>query len=74
MTEILCRACDFEIFNDRNELNYYLTSCRKRYDRGLYYKYIINNINLNNIKKYLIIIKEFIKKNLISIFLIVWFR
>ena len=51
MTEILCQVCDYEIFNDKQELNYYLTSFPKRYDRGLYYKYTINNINLNNINK-----------------------
>ena len=51
MTEILCQVCDYEIFNDKHELNYYLASFNKRYDRGLYYKYTINNINLNNINK-----------------------
>ncbi len=51
MTDILCPNCDYEIFNDENELNYYIASLRKRYDRGLYYKYIINDVNLNNINK-----------------------
>ena len=51
MTEILCQVCDYEIFNDKRELNHYLTSFHKRYDRGLYYKYTINNININNINK-----------------------
>ena len=51
MTEILCQVCDYEIFNDKQELKYYLASFNKRYDRGLYYKYTINNINLNNINK-----------------------
>ena len=51
MTDILCQVCDYEIFNDRNELNHYLASFKKRYDRGLYYNYKINNINLNNINK-----------------------
>ena len=51
MTDILCQVCDYEKFNDKNELNYYLASCRKRYDSGLYYKYTIKNINLNNINK-----------------------
>ena len=48
---MLCSVCDYEIFNDKQELNYYLASLHKRYDRGLYYKYKINNINLNNINK-----------------------
>ena len=51
MTDIFCQVCDYEIFNDKNELNYYLTTLHKRYDRGLYYKYTNNNINLNNINK-----------------------
>ena len=51
MTAILCQVCDYEIFNDREELEYYIASFRKRHDRGIYYKYIINNINLNNINK-----------------------
>ena len=51
MTDFLCIKCDYEIFHDENELNYYITSLRKRYDRGLYYKYISNDVNLNNINK-----------------------
>ena len=51
MTDILCHYCDYELFNDKDELNYYLTSLHKRYDRSLYYKYNINKINLNNINK-----------------------
>ena len=48
---ILCPICDYEIFNDKNELNHYLTSFHKKYDRGLYYNYKIDNIDLNNINK-----------------------
>ena len=51
MTDILCQVCHYEIFNDKKELNYYHASLHKRYDRGLYYKYKVNNINLNNINK-----------------------
>ena len=53
MTEILCQVSDYEIFNDRHELNHYLASFHKRNDRGFYYKYTINNVNLNNINKLL---------------------
>ena len=48
---MLCVNCDFEIFNDEDEFNYYIASFHKRYDRGLNYKYKINIINLNNINK-----------------------
>ena len=51
MTEILCQVCDYEIFNDKNELNYYFGSFHKRYDWVLYYKNKIDNINLNIINK-----------------------
>ena len=51
MTELLCPNCDHEIFNDKEELNYYLASFHKRYDRGIYYNYKISNIDLNNINK-----------------------
>ena len=51
MTDLLCINCDYEIFNDEDEFDYYLTSFHKRYDRSLYYRYKINNINLNNINK-----------------------
>ena len=51
MTDILCPNCDHEIFNDKNEFNYYLATFRKKYDRGIYYNYIIKNINLNDVDK-----------------------
>ena len=51
MTYILCRVCDHEIFDDKNELYQYFASFNKRYDRCFYYKYTINNINLNNFIK-----------------------
>ena len=46
---MLCQVCDYEIFNDKDELYIYLVYFNKRYDRGIYYKYKINNIDLNNI-------------------------
>ena len=53
MTGILCPSCDHEIFNDKNELNHYLASFHKKYDRGIYYNYKIDNIELNNTNKIL---------------------
>ena len=41
---MLCINCDYEIFNDKNELDYYLATFNKRYDRSLYYKYILLKI------------------------------
>ena len=51
MTDILCPNCDYEIFNDENELNHYLATFQKKHDRGLYYNYIIKNINLIDVDK-----------------------
>ena len=51
MTDKFCQVCDYEILHDKEELNYYLASLHKRYDRSLYYKYIVKNINLNDINK-----------------------
>ena len=48
---MLCRVCNFEIFNDKDELYNYLVYFRKDYDSNLYYKYIVTNINLNDINK-----------------------
>ena len=48
---MLCRVCNYEIFNNKDELYNYLVYFRKYYDRSLYYKYTINNINLNDINK-----------------------
>ena len=48
---MLCVNCDYEIFDDKNELNHYLASFHKRYDRSLYYEYIVKNIYLNDINK-----------------------
>ena len=51
MTDFLCQYCDYEIFANEDDFYHYIATGHKRYDRGLYYKYIIKNINLNNINK-----------------------
>ena len=51
MTDMLCQVCNCELFNDRHILMIYLASFSSTHDRSLYYKYTINNINLNNINK-----------------------
>ena len=60
MVEMLCLDCDHEIFNNENEFDYYIKALRKRYDRNLYYRYITNDVNLNNINK---IFDSYIKIN-----------
>ena len=49
MTDTLCQVCDYEIFNDKDELYNYLVYFRKDYDRSLYYKYIVKDFSLNDI-------------------------
>ena len=51
MIDMLCQVCNYETFNDKDELYNYLVYFRKDYDRSLYYKYTINNITINNINK-----------------------
>ena len=71
MTGILCQVCDYEIFNDIEELIYYITALHKKHDRSLYFSYNINNIDLNNINKIYDYHISIIMKNLICILLIV---
>ena len=51
MNTMLCKVCDFELFNDRDELEYYIRTLHKKWDRGLYFNYIIKDINLDTINK-----------------------
>ena len=69
MTELLCRVCDHEIFEDETELNNYLASQRKPNDKSIYKNYVIKNIHLDNVDKILMIMSVFTIKNLIFILL-----
>ena len=53
MTDLLCPICDYDILNDKNEFYEYLTTRRKKYDKNIYKKYDINNINLDDVDKIL---------------------
>ena len=53
MTDLLCRACDYEIFEDKSELDNYLLTGRKEIDRSIYKTYVIKNIHLDNVDKIL---------------------
>ena len=48
---MLCRICNFEIFNDENILMHYIASYPNSHDSNLHYKYIVKKINLNDINK-----------------------
>ena len=51
MTELLCRACDSDIFENEIKLNKFLTSLQKEKDKTIYKNYVINNVNLEDIDK-----------------------
>ena len=53
MTELLCSNCDYDILNDKIELNNYLLTQRKKNDKSIYKKYDIDNINLDEFDKIL---------------------
>ena len=53
MTDLLCQVCDYDIFNDKNELSEYLRTEKKKNDRSIYKNYVIKNINLDNVDKIL---------------------
>ena len=63
MTDLLCRACDYEIFEDKSELDNYLLTGRKEIDRSIYKTYVIKNIHLDYVDK--ILNNYFIKCNLV---------
>ena len=53
MTELLCPTCDYDILNYKNELYEYLTTFRKKNDKNMYKKYVVNNIDLDEVDKIL---------------------
>ena len=53
MTELLCKICDREIFENESERNSYKATFRKRNDKGLYKKYTVYNVNLDEFDKIL---------------------
>ena len=50
---MLCRVCDYDIFEDKNKLYKYLVTFQKEGDNNIYKKIIIDNIDLDNIDKIL---------------------
>ena len=53
MTDLLCKICDYEIFEDKSELDNYLLTGRKEIDRSIYKTTVIKNIHLDNVDKIL---------------------
>ena len=53
MTNLLCRVCNREIFENQLELDKYIASLRNPNDKSIYKNYTINNINLDDVNKIL---------------------
>ena len=53
MTELLCKLCDLEIFENDLERDKYLATFRKKNDKQLYEEYTIDTINLDDFDKIL---------------------
>ena len=51
--DLLCDVCDQSIIENPSEYNEYTATMRKKYDKSLYEKYIINIINLDEVDKIL---------------------
>ena len=69
--DYLCQVCDREIIENESEYKNYIPSLRKKDDKSIYKKYVINNIKLDEVDK---IIKDYVsthKKNLICILFVV---
>ena len=48
----LCNVCDREIFEDKNQLQDFISTQRKRIDGCLYIDYTINNTDLDGFINY----------------------
>ena len=55
--DLLCRICDRDIIENESEYKSYIASLREKDDKSLYKKYVINNINLNDVDK---ILKDYV--------------
>ena len=42
---ILCKVCDKDIIENESEYKNYITTLRKKDDKSIYKKYVINNIH-----------------------------
>ena len=51
--DLLCKVCDKEIIENESEYKNYIASLLKKDDKSIYKKYVINNINLDEVDKLL---------------------
>ena len=55
--DYLCQVCDREIIEHESEYKHYIATLRKKDDKSIYKKYVINNINLDEVDK---ILKDYV--------------
>ena len=51
--DYLCQVCDKKIIENVSEYKNYIASLRKKVDKSVYKKYVVNNINLDEVDKLL---------------------
>ena len=51
--DLLCRVCDGDIIENESEYKNYIATLRKKDDKSIYEKYVIININLDEVDKIL---------------------
>ena len=55
--DLLCRVCDRSIIENESEYKNYIATPRKKDDKSIYKKYVINNNNLDEVDK---ILKDYV--------------
>ena len=55
--DLLCKVCDRSIIENESEFKNYRANLRKKDDKSIYKKHVINNNNLDEVDK---IIKEYV--------------
>ena len=50
---LLCKVCDRSIIENEDEYRNYIASLRKKDEKSIYKKYVINNINLDEVDELL---------------------
>ena len=53
MTDLLCRVCDCDIFENKTKLYKYLVTPHMDNDKNIYKRIIINDVNLDGIDEIL---------------------
>ena len=58
--DLLCKVCDKYIIENESEIKNYIASLRKKDEKSIYKKYVIKNINLDEVDK---ILSDYVSMN-----------